>query len=737
MAGFRDTMAQDYKPQKKVTKVPTGFDNIQDFLQDMRQKYEWGYSYNEHNIVAGRDDAKFVVGKQWDPVVEQARKNQRKPTLTFNRLVAFLAQIVGNRLMNETEIRVLPNKGGTKAIANIREGIIRMIFQHSNANFARDEAYKYQVIGGQGAYTLNIDYTSDDVFEQDIMLSAVTDPYAAVFDPLGIEPSGKDCQWGFVGDDIPQQEYKHRYPWASETSFMDSKTWNQSGFWLADDTIRVVRYWRMVTEGYKTLCLYQDGSVHDISDMEEYEYAPFAETRSDGSYYTRDVPNRFARLYVCSGAEILEGPFDYPISSIPIYRVAGWEVSDGERMHRWGLIRFLKDPQRLHNYWRSTIAEQLVAAPRNKWVTTPDAIKGHENKWRRAPTSDDPFLYYNDGETPPTHIPPPALDQALIAEAGSSTQDLKDISNIHEAALGAPSNEVSGVAIQNRQMVTDVGTYIYEDRLRMADERCAENCNELIPFIFDTKRLTAVMGRDDEIVQVTINDPSDPNSDVTVGKYQTTVTVGPASATKRTRAAEAMMTFVNAAPETAQLVMDLVAEAQDWPQSEEFARRFKMLLPPGIIPPDQMTPEMVQMQQQKQAADAAQQQLVGAQAQAEIALKGQKAAEAESRAHLSIAQAYKAIMDANARTDDVEGKNRERGIKNAMGILDQHNKVIDAEHEHDKDMGHALPVAEQTAVADNALKASQTAMNFAKAKQIQDTPPPQPQVPGNDEGDTE
>jgi hypothetical protein len=31
--------------------------------------------------------------------------------------------------------------------------------------------------------------------------------------------------------------------------------------------------------------------------------------------------------------------------------------------------------------------------------------------------------------------------------------------------------------------------------------------------------------------------------------------------------------------------MDLVAEAQDWPKSTEFARRFKMLLPPGMIPP--------------------------------------------------------------------------------------------------------------------------------------------------------
>jgi hypothetical protein len=338
MAGFRDSMVLDNQPQKKPSrKAPKGFDSVEDFLRDMREKYEWGYSFNDHNMVAGKEDAKFTVGNQWDPVVEQRRKDARKPVLTFNRLVAFVAQIVGNRLMNETEIRVFPDKSGTKEIAEVRENLIRSIFKNSSANFARDEAHKYQVVGGQGAYTLLIDYVSDEVFEQKISIGALADPYAAVFDPLGIEPSGGDCEWGFVGDDIPQQQYKQRWPWASETSFQDARNWNNSGMWLTQETVRIVRYWRMVIDGTKTLCLYQDGTVHDVTDKEEYEYAPFAQTRKDGSLYTRTIPNRFARLYVCSGNEILEGPYDYPISSIPIYRVPGWELHDGEKNPPLGL----------------------------------------------------------------------------------------------------------------------------------------------------------------------------------------------------------------------------------------------------------------------------------------------------------------------------------------------------------------------------------------------------------------
>jgi hypothetical protein len=266
------------------------------------------------------------------------------------------------------------------------------------------------------------------------------------------------------------------------------------------------------------------------------------------------------------------------------------------------------------------------------------------------------------------------------------TQDIKDISNIHEAALGMPSNEVSKVAIQPRQMVSDVGSYIYVDRRRIADERCAKNINELIPFIYDTQRTLTIIGRDDKMLLQTINDPSDPNSDVTLGKYGVAVKVGPASETKRTLAAEQMMAFVNAMPQSAAVVMDLVAESQDWPKSGEFVKRFKMLLPPGTIPADELTPEMQQAQQQNQQMQEMQQQVEQAQIQADLAVKSAKASNDEARARLAEAQAYKAIMDAQSRKADIDGKNQEREsraedqeFKQVMSAIDQDNSLINDE----------------------------------------------------------
>lgn len=669
--------------------VPKGYDSRGEFLLEMRKRHARGRSADEHNERAGRDDAKFVIGEQWDPDVARKRKAKNKPVLTFDRLQALVAQVVNDRLMNETEIRVLPDKGGTREIAEIREGLIRSIYKNSYADFARDEASKYQVIGGQGAFHLCVEWADDDVFEQKIAIRNTADPYSIVLDDTALDPTGGDAEWGFVDDPIARDVFEKRWPWAKVTSLSQSFAEDSKTPWLSDDQVMVTTYWQMVTEGTKLLALYQDGTVHDVTDMEEFEYGQFVANRSNGDPYLRSVPKRFARMYRCSATEILEGPFDYPMSSIPIYRVSGWEVSDGERLYRWGLTRKLKDPLRLHNYWRSTQAEMLIATPRNKWLTTQQAVKGHETRWRQAPSSDDPFLFYNDGEPVPTHVPPPQLDAALMSEAQQTMQDLRDISNIHEAALGAPSNEVSKVAIQARQQISDVGTFIYRDRLRMADERCAKNINELLDYLYDTTRTETVIGRDNKAVQMVLNDPSNPNSAISTGKYSVTVTVGPSTITKRQLAAEQMMSFMNAIGPEASKFLDLAAKAQDWPEADEFVRRFRLGLPPGFIPEDELTPEERQMQAQNQQVQQLQQEVAQANARATIAESESKAALNQAKAEQARAAAYKAISDAQARVADVTGKNEDRHLKSALDMLDQHNQVQHEDRQFNADQTEA------------------------------------------------
>jgi len=677
MATYAATQNGEKLPSSKIA-IPEDYDSHDAFLNEMRLRYDAGVSFDQHNIEAGREDAKFVVGNQWDPEVEQARINAGKPALTFNYLVAFVAQLVGNKLLNETEIKVFPDKGGTKEIAQIREGLIRSIFKNSNADLARDEAQKYQVIGGRGVFCLSREYAGKDVFEQDLKLKQVQDPYSVVADPMSIDPTWGDAEWIFVSEDVTQTEFKKRWPKAPMVDFGSSvRTWDRWGYWTQEDTVRIVAYWRMVTEGTIVLGLMQDGTTQDITDYEEFEYPALglAVHPQTGQWYIREVPNTFARLYICSGNQILEGPYDYQCSSIPVFCVAGWQVNDGERNHRWGMVRFLKDPQRLHNYFRSVQAEALVAAPRNKYMVDPAAVQGYEKRWRDAAVSDDPFLPYNSDLPKPEPVQPPAIDQALMAQAELAHQDMREISNMHEASFGQQSNEVSGRALQQRQNMSDLGTFNYLDRQRLADERCARVINELIPYVYDTARIVMIMGANGKTEQVPINVIGRQETDITLGKYGITVTTGPATATKRQQAADQIMAFVNSVPQIAPLVMDLLVKYLDWPGADELEKRLQLALPPGAISEDEMTPEMKAQQAQAQQLAEAQQQLAYSQAEAETQKTLAEARKAEAGAQQALALAYKAVLDANSRAQDVQSKSIERDVKMVSDALDQHNSL--------------------------------------------------------------
>jgi hypothetical protein len=664
-----DLMAKTSEQRERKPKLPKGYKTEAEFMSEMRDAYAQDIEVDKDNRLTMQEDIRFTFGEQWDENARERRERAKKPVLTVNRLPAYIAQVVGNRLLNETEIRVHPDNGGTKEVALIREALIRSIFKNSDADLARDEALKYQVIGGVGYYALEIDYASNDVFEQDIKIKHIPDPLSVVIDGLSTEPTGRDARRGFVCETMPRKVFEKKYPWASVTPFKED---NQQ--WIAGEDIRIASYWRMVEDGTKLLALMADGTVKTLADMETVEIM-FAEgqiaARDDGEPYVREVPNRFAQMYLCSGQNILEGPYNLPCSTLPIFRVPAWELRDGAKTVRWGLVRYMKDPQRLHNYWRSVMAEQLVSAPRNKWAATREAVAGFEKDWRNSSVSDDGLLMYNAEGGMPQRIPPPQVDGALMNEAMTAVQDMRDVSNIHEAALGMKSNEVSGRAIQARQQITDLGTFIYFDRLRIADERCAEVINELIPTVYDTQRMVKIIGPDDETLLAVINDPNNPNSDVTLGKYAVTVTTGPATITKRALAAEQMMAFVNAVPESAAMVMDLVAEAQDWPKATEFARRFSQMLPPELKPQEEPTPEQMEEMQKQQEMQQMQEQMAVQMAQLEMEKAQAEIEETLARAEELRSKAAQNIANSEARLIDVESRVDDRMMKNAINIAER------------------------------------------------------------------
>jgi hypothetical protein len=658
--------------------LPDDFDSEAEFLADMRRKFYDDIQYDRLNREAAIEDLRFMVGDQWDDYVRQRREAARKPVLTVNRLPAFVAQIVGARRMNETTIKILPDAGGDKSIARVREDLMRSIQKESRAELAYDKALENQVECGIGNFKIDIDYDSDEVFDQSIGILPINDALSTVWDRMATDPTGKNAGHVFDVDTMEKHDFTKRWPWATPADIVVDVTLRgdlRMNGWIAIDDVRVVKYWRMRSRK-RTIALLNDQRVVDITDLTDtahpsYDPAKAAEllssiqTRGDGSPIMREVNKPYAEMYICSGLNVLEGPYRLDISRVPVFRVPGWEVTIGEWKHRWGLIRFMKDPQRLHNFWRSTIAEKLMQTPRATWMASQSSVAGREEQWRQSHLSDDPLLVWNDESgNKPERVPPALLEPALIQQAEFTTQDLKDVSNIHEANLGMPSNEVSGAAINARQRVSDTGTVIYHDNLTLAQEECGRTINELFSTVYDTPRVVKTIGEDAKENMVAINQVGRPETDISVGKYSVTCKTGPNYATKRIEASEHMMNLLNAMPQVGAVIADLVIKAQDWPGADEIARRLELTLPPGMLDPKDMTPEQQARAQQAQQGQQAQQQMQLQLAQAaylktssETALNNSRAAKFTAETELAPLKhqteaASEASMEASRQTRD-------------------------------------------------------------------------------------
>jgi Phage P22-like portal protein len=301
--------------------------------------------------------------------------------------------------------------------------------------------------------------------------------------------------------------------------------------------------------------------------------------------------------YVISGQEILEGPDEWPGMHIPIVPFLGEEVMIGRRCVRRGVIRVLKDVQRLYNYAVSADAEAVALQPKAPFKGTRKNFENFLDQWETANTRNWPFLEYDpdpeNGGRPPEREPPPVASTGIKELLGVATADMSAVTGIYPPQLGQASNETSGKAIVARQREGDTGTFHYIEAFARAIERVGQIVVDLIPHIYDTERTLRVVGDDGKPTKVEINKPIiDPNgdgidtitlNDMTIGAYQVSVEMGPSYSTKREEAREGMQVLMQSlGQQVAPLFADLYVEGQDFPLSKRISDRLKFLLPPQI-----------------------------------------------------------------------------------------------------------------------------------------------------------
>lgn len=564
---------------------PEGYDDVELFLKDMRATYSLDVDADRENRDEAVEDKKFAAGEQWDATVLAQRAGL--PCLVINTVPQFTAQLVGDWRQNQNGIKVVPAENGDVDTASIRGDLIRSIELKSKASRVYDSAFESMIQCGDGAYQIAVDYSGDDVFDQEILIKPIDDVLSTVWDRMSIDPTGADANHVFVDENYPRKEFDRLWPKAdpSELSKDDQSELLAYG-WCDSDVVRVTAYWRMIIRD-RLLVMFQDGSMHAMDEATSHIKLDGLIEKHGPPIKSRIAPCRYAQMHLVTGFKILAGPFEYRLTRVPIIRMTGRVVNVKGRRIRHGLVRFMKDPVRLRNFWRSIAAEQLGYAPKAQWLATESAVEGREEDLRKAHLSRDPLIIVNDeaifGQNI-MKIDPPVPQSAILNEAAVNAQDMKDVTGIHDASLGIKSNETSGKAIMARQREGDVASLTYYDNGNAALLEGGDVINQLIGQIYDGTRTVRIIGEDESARLVRINDPMDPASpDLAVGHYDVAITTGASYTTRRVEAADAMMQAVQVWPQLIQVAGDLIAKAQDWPGADQLSERLRKTIPPQLL----------------------------------------------------------------------------------------------------------------------------------------------------------
>jgi 23S rRNA maturation mini-RNase III len=630
-------------------------------LLEIRERYDDGWNGDSQNRIDMESDLQFAAGHHWPEDVRLEREEDGRPCITENHLAQFIRQVANDMRANPPGVKVMAGSGGAeKSVADILTGMIRDIEAKSKTQRPYVTAGASAARCGIGHWRILTDYTGPTSFEQEIRLEPIYNPFAVVWDPTAITATREDANWCFVIEEMSRDEFARQYPKAHAISFdsKDSETWAPGWMNAETDTIRVAEYWRKVKEP-ATVCLLMDGSSGFKDDLPKEMHQMIVSERESDRVKVEVIKT--------NGVEVLEKAQEFPSRYIPIIPVVGEEYSVGAKMVRHSVIRFAKDSQTMHNYWLSTQTEHLALQPKAPFIATAKQVQNYADIWKTANTSNHSVLLFDVDKDAPTMLPsrsqPPASSSAFAEQINRANEGMKNTTGIHDASLGMGGNETSGKAIMARQREGDVGTFEFRDNLNASVEHTGRILVELIPVIYDTPRMQRILGEDGAEDFAEINKPMvdpqtgqqmmDPKTgkqkienDLKLGEYSVQVRSGPSFTTRRQEAAESMLQFVQTMPQSASLVMDLVAKNMDWPGADEFAERFKKMLPPQVAEQDDTDdPEELQKRQAAQQSAAQQQQMQQRAMDAEIGEKEAKTAKAGADARKSDAEAIQTQME--------------------------------------------------------------------------------------------
>lgn len=560
-----------------------------ELLRSRMQEAQGYWSRQYENIV---EDLTFASGNQWS---EQARKARSgKPVLTMNFVNNYINKIVNPIRKNPFGVNV---KHSEKQINHLFQGLVREIEYQSNASEAYETALENAVISGMGFIILDTDYEDDTSLNQTIKICRVSDPTSVYIDPNSEKIDGSDAEYAMRVKYIDKKKaaklYDIREDELSGTGSVDIFR----SLMTPDGSVPEVIYYSKEYKKVKRTWL-QDGSYFDG----ESEF-PVSPEMIAGE---RTIEQAYVKVCKYIGSnKVSETKLD--TQYIPVVPVYGDRVIDDSWKGWSGIVKLLRNPQEMVNYYASAEAQAVQSAPTAPWLLAEGQIEGYEDIWATANTGQHDHLPYrtmslNGQQVPPPQRVPSGAETGHLTQARlSAIEDMQRTTGIFDSQVGREDIAgQSGRAILLKRQNADITTYHYIDNLMKSITQVGRIMLQLINSLYDTSRKLNVRGENGETVQIEGNIQE---MGIDSSKFDTEVEAGPMIQNEKEMTNAMLLEIGQLMPEKFGMLADIIIENLNTPGSEEAVERLKKMLPPELLPEDENAeaPDPMAMQALQQA----------------------------------------------------------------------------------------------------------------------------------------
>ncbi len=561
------------EPREKTDKE---IDLLEKYLEQLHDDSD----NSEDQRDKANEDMRFihVTGGQWEGFLEDDFEDRVK--LQFDITTPYKNRFIGEWNQNRVEVDYKPDdEATTNDDADLLNGVRKADFKNNAGKLATDNAVDEVATCGYGCFKLATEFEDEGDPEnekQKIVFRPIHNAYhSVIWDSSSKWIDKRDARWVNELTSFTPDAFKEAYPDFEPVSAFEpeDRAWlNPHSESNHDFVFIATRYERIKSvekvfiykildadpkAGEKLIEVWDEKDHELIKDeLKENEFREFVRERKVKRWHVEKT--------VFSGEDILEkskriaGRF-LPI--IAIYGYRGWV--DGVEWYK-GLVRPLKDAQRMFNMQISQLAENSTSSGQEKPIFTPEQMLGDIGKlW--ADVNNKPYLLANailDAEGNPIHTGP--IGYLKPAQLDQATAELMRIvpAYIQQVTGGAPQDtldpDASGKAINALLKRENLNTQDISDNIVNSFVWSGVVYESMVQDVYTSKRMIRTIGKDGadaqkflrKVVQDSQTGKLVESNNLSGKKFRVDSDIGPQTDTLREQTVEQLKGMLDALKET-------------------------------------------------------------------------------------------------------------------------------------------------------------------------------------------